>query len=367
MHDPRLDKLARVLVDHSLKAGEGDNVVLSGGMAAAPLIKSVYARLLQVGAIPFTQVALPGMQELFFENARDHHYDETPKLTRAVYDAADGFVSIMAPTNTRALANVPPEKQQKLGMRDREMMDKVIGQDRWILTLFPTEALAQESDMSLTAYEDFAFAAMGLDEDDPVAFWESKSREQEKLKERLQQASEIQLKGPETDLTLSVAGRTFINSAGTHNMPCGEVFTGPIEDSANGHVYFGVPATAGGRDVSGVRLKFEDGKVVEATAEKGQEYLDAMLDADAGARYLGELGIGTNYHIPQASKSILFDEKLGGTVHLAVGRSYETTGGVNESSVHWDLITDLRDGGELYADGELIQKNGEFIGFDIGK
>lgn len=365
MYDPRLDKLARVLVDYSLAAGEGDNVVLSGGVAATPLIKSVYARLLQVGAVPFTQVALPGMQELFFENARDHHYDKTPELTRAVYDAADGFISIMAPTNTRALAEVEPARQQALGKRDRELMNSVISRDRWILTLFPTEALAQESDMSLSAYEDFAFSAMALDEDDPVAFWQNKSREQEKIKDRLEEASEIRLVGPETDLTLSVAGRTFINSAGRHNMPCGEVFTGPVEDSANGHVYFGVPATAGGRDVSGVRLTFEDGKVVKATAEKGQEYLDAMLDADAGARYLGELGIGTNYHIPRATKSILFDEKLGGTVHLAVGRSYETTGGKNESSVHWDLITDLREGGELYADGEMIQRAGKFVGFDL--
>jgi aminopeptidase len=276
------------------------------------------------------------------------------------------IISIMAPTNTRALAGIDPSKQQALGKRDREMTDLVISRDKWILTLFPTEALAQESDMSLRDYEEFAFEGMALNEDDPVAFWRGKSAEQEKLKERLEEAKEIRIVGPDTDLTLSVEGRTFINSAGTHNMPCGEVFTGPIENSASGHVYFGIPASAGGRDVSGVRFRFEDGKVVEATAEKGEDYLNTMLDADAGARYLGELGIGTNYHLPRATKSILFDEKLGGTVHLAIGRSYETTGGKNESSVHWDLITDLREGGELYADGELIQKNGKFLDFAIG-
>lgn len=365
MRDERLGKLARVLVDYSLGASEGENVVVVGGSAAEPLIKEVYARLLRVGAVPFTQVALPGMQELYFENAQDIHFKETPKLTRLVNEAADGFINILAPTNTRAMAGVDPARQQAVGRRDRELLDAMISRDRWILTLFPTEALAQESDMSLTDYEDFAFSAMGLDEDDPVAFWSDKSREQEKLKERLQEAREIRLVGPRTDLTLNVEGRTFINSAGTHNMPCGEVFTGPVEDSANGHVYFGVPAAVGGRDVSGVSFRFEDGRVVEATAEKGQEYLDAMLDADEGARYLGELGIGTNYHIPRATRNILFDEKLGGTVHLAVGRSYETTGGKNESSVHWDLITDLREGGELYADGELIQRDGKFIGFDL--
>ncbi|AHY46442.1 Leucyl aminopeptidase (aminopeptidase T) [Rubrobacter radiotolerans] len=366
MHDPRLDKLARLLVDYSLAPEEGHNVVVSGGVAATPLIKSVYARLLQVGAVPFTQVALPGMQELYFKNARDEHYETTPKLTRRVYEEADGFVSIMAPTNTRALAGVDPAKQQAVGKRDRELSDLVLSRDRWILTLFPTEALAQESDMSLDDYAEFAFEAMALNRDDPVAFWKAKSEEQEKLKERLEEADEIRIVGPRTELTLSVAGRTFINSAGRHNMPCGEVFTGPVEDSANGHVFFDVPAAAGGRDVSGVFLRFENGRVVEASAEKGQDYLQAMLDADAGARYLGELGIGTNYGIPRATRSILFDEKLGGTVHLAVGRSYETTGGKNESSVHWDLITDLRQGGEIYADGELIQRDGRFVGFDIG-
>ncbi len=234
-----------------------------------------------------------------------------------------------------------------------------------MLTLFPTEALAQEADMSLAAYEEFAFEAMGLNEDDPVRYWNEKSAEQERLKERLETAREIRIIGPETDLTLSVEGRTFVNSAGRRNMPCGEVFSGPIEDSANGTVYFGIPAPIGGREVSGARLRFVAGKVVEASAEKGEEYLISLLDTDAGARYLGEIGIGTNYRIPQASGNVLFDEKLGGTVHLAIGRSYAQTGGKNDSSVHTDLVCDLRGGGELYADGELIQSDGRFLGFDL--
>lgn len=365
VRDQRLDKLARVLVDYSIEAGEADQVLLSGGATAEPLIKAVYTRLLQAGAIPIPVVGLPGIQELFFEHAQDHHYEKTPPITRAIYEGADAFISIMAPTNTRALANVDPDKQQMLGKRDQQLRDIVMEKDRWVLTLFPTEALAQESDMGLEEYEEFVFSAMALGKDDPVRFWREKSEEQEKLKERLEEASEIRIVGPETDLTLSVEGRTFVNSAGKKNMPCGEVFTGPVEDSANGTVYFGVPTAVAGREVSGVRLRFEDGRVVESTAEKGEDYLHSMLDADEGARYLGELGIGTNYGIPRATKNILFDEKLGGTVHLAVGKSYEETGGKNDSSVHWDLICDLHDG-ELYADGELIQKNGEFIGFDLG-
>ena len=364
MRDYRVEKLARVLVDYSVEAGEGDQVVLSGGSAAETLIKAVYARLLEVGATPVPLVGLPGMQELFFEHAGDHHYEKTPPITRAIYEEADAFISIMAPTNTRALANVDPAKQQALGKRDQQLREIVMKKDRWVLTLFPTEALAQESDMGLEEYEKFVFSAMALDKDDPAKFWQEKSDEQAKLKERLEEAREIQISGPETDLTLSVEGRTFVNSAGKKNMPCGEVFTGPVEDSVNGTVYFGVPSAVAGREVSGVRFRFEDGKVVEATAEKGEDYLISMLNADEGARYLGELGIGTNYGIPRPTKNILFDEKLGGTVHLAVGKSYEETGGKNDSSVHWDLICDLHEG-EIYADGELLQKNGEFLDFDL--
>ena len=366
MRDERLKKLARVLVDYSIEAGEGEQVVVSGGAAAELLIKEVYTRLLDVGAIPVPQVTLPGMQELFFGHAKEIHYEETPSVVRALYEGADAFISIMAPQNTKALAAVNPQKQQALSKRDKALQEMVLGKDRWALTLFPTNALAQESEMSLAEYEEFVFEAMALNEDDPVRYWREKAEEQGRLIERLEQADEVHITGPGTDLTLSIKGRKFLNGDGTHNMPCGEVFTGPVEDSANGEVFFGIPVAVAGREVSGVRLRFEGGRVVESSAEKGEEYLNAMLDADEGARALGELGIGTNYGIPRATKNILFDEKLGGTVHLAVGRSYEKTGGKNESSVHWDLISDLREGGELYLDGELLQRDGKFLGYDFG-
>jgi aminopeptidase len=366
MRDERLEKLARLLVEYSIGAGEGEQVVVAGGVAAEPLIKEVYRSILEVGAVPIPQVQLPGMQEVFFRHAKPNHYESTPPVIRAMYENADAFISIMAPRNTKALAAVDPQKQQALGKRDKALQDLVLAKDRWALTLFPTEALAQESEMSLEDYEEFVFAAMALNEDDPVRYWREKAGEQGRLIERLETADEVRITGPGTDLTLSIKGRKFLNGDGMHNMPCGEVFTGPVEDSANGEVYFGIPVAVGGREVSGVRLRFEAGKVVEASAEKGEEYLNAMLDADEGARYLGELGIGTNYSIPRATRNILFDEKLGGTVHLAVGRSYEKTGGKNESSVHWDLICDLREGGELYADGELLQEGGKFRGYDFG-
>ena len=365
MIDERIGKLSRVLVDYSTEAGEGDQVLISGEVGAGPLIKALYARLLQVGATPITQISLPGMQELFFEHAREIHYDKIPGVTRAIVAGVDAQIMIHSPSNTRALANVDPSKQQALQIRNKPLSEMVLKKDRWVVTLFPTEALAQEAHMGLSDYEEFAFEAMGLNEEDPVRYWSEKSAEQERLIERLEEAREIRIVGPETDLTLSVERRTFVNSAGRRNMPCGEVFTGPIEDSANGTVYFRVPAAIAGHEISGARLRFEEGKVVEASAEKGEEYLTSLLDADAGARYLGELGIGTNYGIPRASANVLFDEKLGGTVHLAIGRSYAETGGKNDSSVHTDLVCDLREGGELYADGELIQENGRFLEFDL--
>ncbi len=366
MRDERLKKLARVLVDYSIAAGEGEQVIVSGGAAAEPLIKEVYARLLDAGAIPIPQISLAGMQELFFGHAKDVHYEKTPPVVRSLYEGADAFISVMAPQNTRALAAVDPKKQQALSKRDKALQEIVLGKDRWALTLFPTEALAQESEMSLADYEEFVFEAMALNEDDPVRCWREKAKEQQRLIERLEQADEIRIVGQGTDLTLSVKGRKFLNGDGTHNMPCGEIFTGPIEHSTNGDIFFGIPVAVAGREVSGVRFRFEEGRVVEASAERGKEYLNAMLDADEGSRYLGELGIGTNYGIPRATKNILFDEKLGGTVHLAIGRSYEETGGKNESSVHWDLISDLREGGELYADGELLQRDGDFLDYSFG-
>jgi aminopeptidase len=366
MRDERLKKLARLLVDYSIEAGEGEQVLLAGTTLAEPLVKEVYARLLQVGAIPIPQISLPGTQELFFEHARDLHYEQTPPVSRAVYEGVDAIINVMSPHNTKALAGVDPGKQRALGKRDKAIRDLMLEKDRWVLTLFPTQALAQESEMSLEEYEEFAFEAMALNEDDPVRYWREKAVEQGRLIERLEEGREVRIVAPGTDLTLSVEGRKFVNGDGQHNMPCGEVFTGPVEDSAHGEVFFGVPVAVAGREVSGVRLRFEKGRVVEASAEKGEEYLNSMLDADEGARYLGELGIGTNYGIRRASRSILFDEKLGGTVHLAVGRSYEQTGGKNDSSVHWDLICDLREGGELYLDGELLQRDGEFSGYDFG-
>jgi aminopeptidase len=225
---------------------------------------------------------------------------------------------------------------------------------------YPTPAAAQDASMSLTDYEDFVYGAGLIDEPDPVEAWKQLGRRQEKVIEWLTGKETVQIVGPGTDLTLSVAGRTWVNDDGHANFPGGEVFTGPIEDSANGVIQFTYPAYLHGPEVTGVRLVFKDGKAVEASATGNEEYLLQMLGMDEGARCLGEFAFGTNPGIQRFTKNTLFDEKIGGTLHMAVGRSIPETGGVNESALHWDMVYNLREGAEVRVDGELFSKNGEF-------
>jgi aminopeptidase len=241
------------------------------------------------------------------------------------------------------------------------MQRSASGEYNWSLTLFPTQAYAAEAGLSLPEYEDFFYGACLATDPDPLTAWQRQSDMVKRLAEWMEGKKEVHITAPGgTDITLGIEGRTFIPCVGTHNMPDGEFFTGPIEDSVNGHVAFSFPATYGGREVSGVELTFVDGKVTEATAQQGEDFLIKMLDTDEGARRLGELGIGTNYGITTGTKEILLDEKIGGTVHMAVGMSYPETGGVNDSAIHWDLVCDLREGGRIEVDGELLQENGEF-------
>jgi aminopeptidase len=235
------------------------------------------------------------------------------------------------------------------------------GELRWVVTLFPTHAYAQDAEMSLSEYEDFVYGACMPDEDDPTAYWRRFSAWQQKIVDWLKGKERVHIVGPETDLRLSIAGRSFINSDGRRNMPSGEVFTGPVEDSAEGHVYFSYPAIYCGHQVTGVRLWFKDGKVVKATAEKNEDFLLETLDTDQGARYLGEFAIGTNEGITRFTGQILFDEKIHGSFHIAVGSGYPETGSKNQSAIHWDMICDMRAGGEIWVDDELLYRDGEFV------
>jgi aminopeptidase len=253
-----------------------------------------------------------------------------------------------------------PSLQARMAKASRPLKNKLL-KKKWTLTLFPTHAYAQDAEMSLSDFEDFVYSATFSDEDKPVKAWESLKRKQDKLISKLEGAEQVEVIGPGTQLTMSIKGRTFINSAGTHNMPSGEVFTGPVEDSVEGEIQYDYPVVNQGREIDGIRLVFRKGKVVDASATKNEDFLLRMLEMDPGAKRIGELGIGTNFKIQRFIKTILFDEKIGGTVHLALGASYPETGGKNKSALHWDMIKDLRKGGELRVDGKVIQKDGQFL------
>jgi aminopeptidase len=326
---------------------------------AAPLLLAVQRELLEREAWPLLRTELPGAAEEWWDAARDRHLDGFAPAELAEAEATHASLTIQAPQHTTALAHVDPARMARAA-RARAPVREAALRRRWCGTLWPTPAGAQRAGMGMARFADFVRRATFLDRDDPQAAWRELHDLQARVIERLSRASELRIEAEGTDLRLSVAGRTWVNSDGKRNMPSGEVFTGPLEDSAEGRIRFTIPSGPGGVEVAGIELELREGRVVGASAERGQEYLLATLDTDAGARALGEIGIGTNPGIDRPIGAILFDEKIGGTVHLALGRSYPETGGTNESVVHWDMICDLRAGGRLSADGEVVQQDGVF-------
>jgi aminopeptidase len=366
VRDPRVENLAKILVQYSVKVGEGDTCVIESSSAGEPLVAAVYEEVLRAGGQPIVTLAFRGQQAAYFEHASDAQLDWVSPLASWTADQADCRIAIIADTNTRELSGVPPERQQRRRAATRELMEKTMrrsaeGSYRWCLTLFPTEAYAADAEMSLRAFEDFYFRACLAEDGDPLGAWTRASEECRRLSDWIQGREEVHVTGPGTDIRLGIAGRTFIPCVGDHNMPDGEFFTGPVEDSVEGEVTFHLPAVVAGREVVDVKLRFEAGKVVDASAERGEEFLISLLDTDEGSRRLGELGIGTNYGIVRGTRDVLLDEKIGGTVHMAVGASYPESGGKNESAVHTDLVCDLRRGGRIEVDGELLQEDGRFV------
>jgi aminopeptidase len=352
---PDPGKFANLICDWCLDVHERDYVMLVATPLAAPAVRAVHRELITRGAWPpALRIGLPGISEDFYKFASADLLDNFPPQDLAEMERIDTYLRIDAPENTRALAEADPAKIAR-STRARAPIHEVRMTKRWCGTIWPTSALAQDAGMSGDDYAAFLNRALFLDRPDPVAAWRELSDRQQRVVERLNTASTIRIEADGTDLTLRVDGRTWINSDGRRNMPSGEVFTGPLEDSANGTIRFTVPSSPRGVLVEDVTLSFEDGEVKSATAARGQDYLDAALASDAGARFLGELGIGTNTGIDRSTGSVLLDEKIAGTVHLALGRSYPETGGVNRSALHWDLICDLRAGGRLTADGEIVE------------
>ncbi|HEX4280441.1 MAG TPA: aminopeptidase [Solirubrobacteraceae bacterium] len=355
MTGPDPDAFAALLCDWCLDVHERDYVLVFTTPRAAPVVRALNRAMISRGAWPpGIRIAIPGVAEDFYRLAPDDLLDNYAPQDLAEMERTDAYLRIDAPENTRALTGIDPATVARAG-RARQPVQEVRMGKRWCGTLWPTPALAQDAGMSDDDYAAFVERALFLDRPDPVAAWRELSDRQQSLVDRLNTAKEIRIEAPGTDLRLRVDGRTWINSNGRRNMPSGEVFTGPIEDSANGTVRFTIPSSPRGVLVEDVTLTFEDGRVTTATAARGQDYLDAALATDPGARFLGEIGIGTNAGIDRPTGAILLDEKMAGTVHLALGRSYPETGGRNSSALHWDLLCDLRAGGRLTADGEAIE------------
>jgi aminopeptidase len=354
---PDPERFAALLAGYCLDVQPGQQVLVRSTTQAAPLLLALQREILEREAWPAMRVSLPGQTEGYWAAARDVHLDGLAPAELADTEGSDCLLRILAPENTSELAGVDPARLARAA-RARQPLSELAMQRRWCGTVWPTPAGAQQAGLATADFAALVERALFLDRDDPIAAWGELHDTQARLIERLSSARELRIEAEGTDLRLRVDGRTWVNSDGRRNMPSGEVFTGPLEDSAEGTIRYTVPSSPGGVAVEGITLRFEAGRVVEAHAERGEEYLRTTLATDDGASRLGEIGIGTNFGIDRPVGMILLDEKIGGTVHLAVGRSYEETGGTNESAVHWDMICDLRQGGRLTADGEPILEDG---------
>ena len=365
MPDPRITKLAKVMVHYSLKIQPGQQVFLQTTPLADELSLAFIEEATKAGAHLLIQNAVPGASEVILKQASDEQLDFLMPIRKTIFETFDARMVIEAESNTRELAGIDPKRMARIQKANtpvfKTFMERVAKGDlRWCLTVYPTEAMAQEANMSLSDYREFVYAAGMLNEDDPVAFWEAEAARQNVLIDWLAGRKDAVIKGENVDLTMSIEGRTFIPCAGHENFPDGEIFTSPVEDSTNGWIRFKYPAIFAGQEIEDVELWFENGKVVKEKASKNQELLTAQLDMDEGARYLGEWGIGTNYGITKFTKNMLFDEKIGGTIHLAIGQGIPEAGGKNESGTHWDLLCDMADS-EVTLDGDLFYKDGKTV------
>jgi aminopeptidase len=359
MSDPRLEQYARLLVERCLDVQPGWQVIVSSTPVARPLIEECVRLIARRGAYALTRIGfsdfgypggIPWMTE-----APEDVLRELPPAERHIAETADALLGISAPENTRAGSEIPPDRLALSQEAMKPYQDRVVSYDiRWVGCQYPTPALAQDAGMSLNAFEDFLYNACLID-------WDEEGRKMQRIADVLDTASEVRIVGAETDLTLSLEGRKGKVDEGYNNMPGGEVFYSPVEDSAEGEIAFAeFPASYGGRELTGIRFRFEGGKIVDASAAAGEEFLVELLDSDEGARRLGEGGFGCNPGIRRHMRNTLFDEKIYGTVHLALGRSFPNLGGRNESRIHWDIVKDIREGGRIEADGKVVQENGEW-------
>ena len=371
MADPRVSKFADILIQHSARVVPGDRVLIEATTAAEPLVRELYIKILEKGGhpVPLLQLPdmfIPGHEDLLIMHGSDAQLDFLPPLHKLAYDNFESRIRIHSVTNTRSQTMMDPSRAQRRNkgtgiITETQMRRGAEDIFKWVTTLYPTEAYAQDAGMSLGQYEDFVFGAVHAHEADPIKFWNQVKVDQQKAVDFMQGKNQVLLRGPNVDLSLSIEGRTFMNSFGTYNMPDGEIDTGPVEDSVNGWVKFTYPAIYGGVAVEGTELTFSKGRAEQVKADKNQDYLIHMLESDAGSRYVGEFAIGTNFDIKKFTGHILFDEKIGGSFHMALGAGYPETGSKNRSAIHWDMICDMRTDSEILVDGELFYKNGQFV------
>jgi aminopeptidase len=363
MADPRIEKLAKVLVHYSLGLKAGQQVQIRTHPIAEDLTQAVYEEVIKVGANPFMTVTMPGLDEIFFKYASEAQLDYVSPIRKLITETFDAALSLWTEHNTKSLSGIDPSRMARVSKAGAPLsklfMERAARNElAWCLTAYPCYAMAQDADMGLIDYREFVFGAGMLNEPDPVAFWKAEGAHQQIMVDWMKGHDQVVLKGESIDLSLSIKDRVFIVCDGKNNFPDGEIFTGPVENSANGWVRFKYPAIEYGQEVTDIELWFENGKVVKETATKNQELLTAMLETDPGARYLGEMGIGTNYGIQRFTKNMLFDEKIGGTFHFAVGAGYPESGSKNDSGIHWDMLCDMHQS-EVHVDGELFYKDGQ--------
>jgi aminopeptidase len=366
VRDPRLTTLADLLCRYSLEVGEGDTVLIDGPALAQPLFVEVVRKVTELGAHPMVRPRLERAQAAFLAEASDEQLRTVTELDRIEIETPTRALSVWGQRNNRYASGIDPDRQAirsaaTRGLFERFFEREAAGEVRWCGTAFPCDASAQEAGMSLTEWENFVYSAGHLEDPDPIAFWQAQSERQDRIAGRLGQVRQLRIVGEDTDLRLDVSGRRWMNADGRQNFPDGEVFTSPVEGATEGHIAFSLDAPYNGNDVAGVRLWFEGGRVVREEATKGGRFLTQMLDMDQGARYLGEAAFGMNEEIRQGTRDTLFDEKIGGTCHVALGMGFPECGGSNSSGLHWDMVCDLRSGGEVYADGEVIYRDGQFL------
>lgn len=371
MRDLRVDKWADVLVNYSLKARPKEYAIIAGEIEALPLIEACYEKLIQAGAIVETFITPRLWTEILFRYGKDEQIVTTSPALKYAAEHCDLYLGIGAETNSKLLANFDPKKQSLASTARKPILDAILnraaeGKMRWTYTHFPTAAAAQDAEMGTREYEEFIFSLAHLNEADPVKAWNEVEVNHNKIIDYLKDKKELHfVNGAGTDLKVNVDGMKWVNCCGKINFPDGEVYTGPNLNSpcggVNGVARYSMPTVYRNVEVHDIELIFKNGAVEKANASKGESFLREMIRSDAGAKFVGEIAIGTNYHMNKITKNILFDEKFGGTFHLALGKGYPQTGNTNESALHWDIIFDLRTEGSIFADGELFFQNGKFL------